>query len=135
MMNAPQKWDHALDLDSPLIDEQHQALYEMIVELDERMRAGEFGQGVLDALQGMKAYAAVHFEAEEQLMADAGWPYLSKHQALHGQFMQKTSLFGSEALSDSEWTSLDVLRFLLDWLVQHIKVQDRSFFDWSRSRS
>ena len=135
MINAPQQWDHSLDLGNPLIDEQHQALYEMIVELDERMVRGEFGQGVLDALQGMKAYAAVHFEQEEALMARAGWPQLTRHKALHGQFMQKTSLFSSEALADSEWTSLDVLRFLLDWLVAHIKVQDRSFFDWQRSRS
>jgi hemerythrin len=131
----------AIDMQSPdylmhhsLIDEQHQALVGMIVELDERMSHAEFGQGVLDALQGMLAYAATHFNDEEQLMRAANWPGLEEHRTLHAEFMEKTGFFSAEVVQDSEWTSLDVLRFLLHWLLKHIKVEDRIFFDWLHAR-
>ncbi|WP_243364368.1 bacteriohemerythrin [Fundidesulfovibrio terrae] len=130
MINAPDGWDPSLDLGVPEIDEQHRALFTMIVELDERITRDEFGQGVLDALQGMVAYAATHFEEEENLMLQAGWPGVDAHRSMHADFMQKTSLFKGEALIDSEWTSLDVLRYLLKWLVKHIKLEDRAFFSW-----
>lgn len=130
MINAPDGWDPSLDLGVPVIDEQHRALFSMIVELDERIARDEFGQGVLDALQGMVAYAATHFEDEENLMLQAGWPGVDVHRSMHADFMQKTSLFKGEALIDSEWTSLDVLRYLLKWLVKHIKLEDRAFFSW-----
>ena len=45
-----------------------------------------------------------------------------------------TIVFRGDALRDSEWTSLDVLRFLLNWLVKHIKVQDRGFFEWTKGK-
>lgn len=130
MINAPAEWDPSLNLGHDLTDKQHRALFDMILELDRRVAKGEFGQGVLDALHGMKSYAASHFAAEENFMARAGWPKLAQHQGLHAEFLQKTSMFGGEALIDSEWTSLDLLRFLLVWLVKHVKVQDREFFDW-----
>ncbi len=132
MINAPEAWDPALELGVEPIDEQHRALFEMIVELDERMSRGQYGQGALDALQGMKAYAATHFEDEEAIMEASGWHGLHEHRQMHGEFMRRTNMFSGEALIDSEWTSLDMLRFLLRWLVDHIKVQDRGFFEWRK---
>jgi hemerythrin-like metal-binding protein len=130
MSNAPEGWDDSLTTGNDLIDNQHRSLFEMILKLDRRMVREEFGLGVLDALQGMKAYAASHFEAEEGLMREAGWPGLDAHRSLHAEFMQKAALFGHDALADSEWTALDVLRFLLKWLRAHISVQDKGFFVW-----
>lgn len=134
MINAPEAWDPALELGEPVIDEQHRALFGMIVELDERMSQGKFGQGALDALQGMKAYAATHFEDEEALMEASGWPGLAEHRILHGEFMRRTNMFSGEALIDSEWTALDMLRFLLRWLIDHIRVQDKGFFEWKTGK-
>lgn len=126
-------WDPTLEVGEELIDEQHRCLFDMILELDGRMVDQQYGQGLLDALQGMKAYAYTHFGEEESLMKQAGWPGLTDHAALHAEFMQRTSLFGGEALIDSEWTSLDLLRFLLKWLRKHIMVEDRRFFEWRAS--
>jgi len=134
MINAPEGWDSSWDLGVSEIDQQHRALFGMIAELDERMTRNEYGQALLDALQGMMAYAATHFEEEEALMLAAGWPGYEAHRSLHADFMQKTSLFRGEALVDSEWTSLDVLRYLLHWLVEHIRLEDKAFFSWREQR-
>jgi hemerythrin len=134
MINAPETWDPSLEVGHEDIDAQHRALFGMIVELDERLSNDESGQGVQDALQGMMAYAHTHFEMEEGLMAKAGWPGLTRHKGMHAEFMLKTVFFTSEYPEDSEWTALDMLRFLLTWLVDHIKVQDRSFFEWLKKQ-
>lgn len=135
MIAAIDMTDPALTMGHATIDEQHRALVGMIAELDERMAHGEFGQGVLDAIQGMMAYAATHFDDEESLMREAEWPNQADHRAMHAEFMQKTGGFFEDAPADSEWTSLDVLRFLLHWLLKHIKIEDRRFFDWLSARN
>jgi len=134
MINAPDTWDPELEVGDAVIDGQHRNLYRMIVDLDKCMARGDFGQGVLNALNGMKDYARTHFDHEEALMERDGWPGLAAHKALHSHFMEKTVLFGGDALIDSEWTSLDMLRYLLHWLVEHIRVQDRAFFYWMAKR-
>lgn len=135
MINAPEQWDPSLELGEALIDQQHRSLFAMIVDLDGKMTREEFGQAVLDALHGMKAYAATHFAEEERLMAEAGWPGLEAHRMMHGEFMRRTSIFSGEQLADSEWTALDMLRYLMRWLIEHIKVQDRGFFEWKSGQN
>jgi hemerythrin-like metal-binding protein len=134
VINPPEGWDTALDTGNDLIDSQHRALFGMIVELDQRMAREEFGPGVLSALDAMKAYAVSHFEAEENLMRQAQWPDLEEHLSMHAEFMQKTEMFSHDVLMESEWTALDVLRFLLKWLRAHISVQDKGFFAWQQEK-
>ena len=135
MINAPQDWDPALEVGDRIIDGQHRSLFGMIMGLDARMTQEEFGLAVLDALQGMRTYAATHFEDEERMMEQAGWPGLPEHRKMHGEFMRRASLFSAETLADSEWTALEMLRFLMRWLIEHIKVQDKGFFEWRKLRS
>lgn len=134
MINAPDRWDSSLEVGHEVIDAQHRALFGLIVELDDRISRNESGQGVRDALQGMMDYARTHFETEEGLMAQAEWSELTRHKGMHAEFMLKTVFFASDYPGDSEWTALDMLRFLLKWLVGHIKVQDKSFFEWLKKQ-
>jgi len=125
-------WNPGLVLGDPLIDEQHQALVAMIVELDQRMSDSSYSQGAIDAVQGMMAYAATHFEDEEALMAESGWPDLERHRTLHAEFMTRTNDFSKDARVDGEWASLDMLRYLVSWLLTHINEEDREFLTWLR---
>jgi len=130
-MDTPD-WSSALAMGLPDIDEQHRMLIHMIRELGERMRAGEHRQGVLDALQGMLAYAATHFEDEELLMEEAGWEGLERHEGLHAEFLWKAGDFEAQVKDDYARASREVLDYLLQWLVGHIHVEDRSFFLYAR---
>jgi len=117
-----------LALGHPVMDEQHLMLVHMIRELSDRMQAGEQRLGVLDALQGMLAYAATHFEDEEELMEDAGWEGLDRHEGLHAEFMWKAGELEAQVKDDYDKASREALEYLLNWLVGHIMVEDRAFF-------
>ncbi len=132
MISLTEIWNPRLVLGHPLIDEQHQALVAMIVELDQRMSDSSYSQGAIDAVQGMMAYAATHFEDEEALMAESGWPDLERHRTLHAEFMTRTNDFSKDARVDGEWASLDMLRYLVSWLLTHINEEDREFLTWLR---
>lgn len=127
-MNTPD-WSPALAMGHAEIDEQHRMLIQMIRELGVRMNAGDHRQGVLDALQGMLAYAATHFEDEEELMEQADWDGLEKHEGLHAEFMWKAGDLESQVKDDYAQASREVLDYLLHWLVDHIQVEDRAFFE------
>jgi len=122
-------WSPALAMGNPDIDEQHQALIQMIRELHAQMEAGEHRQGVLDALQGMLAYAAMHFEEEEEIMEEADWDGLARHEGLHAEFMWKTGDFEAQVKDDYAKASSEVLEFLLAWFINHIQVEDKAFFE------
>jgi len=121
-------WSDALAVGNPEIDEQHQMLINMIRELSERMDAGEHRQGVLDVLQGMLAYAATHFEDEEEIMEEAGWEGLERHEGLHAEFMWKAGDLEAQIQDDYAHASREAVKYLCNWLVEHIQVEDRSFF-------
>ncbi|MFZ5426987.1 MAG: bacteriohemerythrin [Thermodesulfobacteriota bacterium] len=122
-------WSPSLATGNPGIDEQHRELVRMIRELHGRMEAGEHRQGVLDALQGMLAYAATHFEEEEELMEEAGWDGLDAHEGMHAEFLWKAGDFEAQVREDFARASREMLEYLLGWLVTHIQVEDRRFFE------
>jgi len=121
-------WSPRLAMGHPEIDEQHRMLISMIRELGDRIDSGKERQGVLDALQGMMAYAVTHFEQEEEMMEEAGWEGLARHEGLHAEFMWRTGDFDALVKDDYAKASSDVFNYLLHWLVEHIQVEDRSFF-------
>ena len=129
MTNELPDWSPGLSMGHPDIDGQHRMLFQMIRELDARMRQGEHRQGVLDALQGMLAYAATHFEDEEELMEEADWVGLDRHEGLHAEFLWKAGDFEAQLKDDYASASRDVLHYLCNWLVEHIQVEDRGFFE------
>lgn len=130
-MDAPD-WSPTLAMGHADIDEQHRMLIHMIRELDAQMNAGEHRQGVLDALQGMLAYAAAHFEDEEELMEEADWAGLDRHEGLHAEFLWKAGDLEAQVKVDYAQASREVLEYLLKWLVEHIQVEDRKFFESAR---
>jgi hemerythrin-like metal-binding protein len=125
--NTPD-WSPNLAMGHPGVDEQHRMLILMIRELAAHMDAGEHRQGVLDALQGMLAYAGAHFEDEEEIMEEADWDGLARHEGLHAEFLWKAGDFETQIKDDYALASSEVLKYLLKWLVEHIQVEDRAFF-------
>lgn len=109
------------------VDEQHELLFGMIEELVEQVGMGEERQAAYDALQGLKTYAAFHFTDEEELMRQSGFPKVDEHAQAHREFVQRIDDIEKEVKNDSAQAAKDLLRFLYDWLVLHIKGMDMAF--------
>ena len=111
-----------LDIDT--IDQQHHRLVDLINTLYGAMRK-RAGKTVLGSILGeLTTYTVQHFEEEERLMADAGYTDLDQHKRLHEKLVGQVLDFKSQFESGSATVSMDLMTFLSDWLVNHIKGED-----------
>ncbi|HMM37401.1 MAG TPA: bacteriohemerythrin [Desulfovibrio sp.] len=125
------QWNQSLTLGHAEIDEQHRLLVEAINELHDRIQEGAEHQGLLDAVQGLAAYADYHFSDEERLMLRHGFPELEDHRLAHMEFRERMDACSATIHhSDSHPTAVEMLSFLTRWLARHIQRDDRAFIDF-----
>jgi hemerythrin len=120
-------WDGSLALGDAMIDRQHQTLVELINRVHEVGQSPERDMEIIASINAMFLYAKEHFFDEEGLMARLNYPGRAAHALLHKDFVEKTQNFADACLADDEDCGMDdeaLLRFLVDWLTQHIAVED-----------
>jgi hemerythrin len=126
-------FDPALSTGFSAIDEQHRLFLDMLGELCARIEAGEHRQGLLDALQGACVYADAHFSDEEALMAQWNYPELEPHSRLHETFRTMAGELEARAGEGPGLVSLEMLEFLGQWFIGHIRNEDQRFAAFARA--
>jgi hemerythrin len=116
----PIMWDSSFSVGIPAIDKQHKKLIGMINSMAEAPEALVNSEVVSEVLNEMTRYAAEHFKSEEELMRQHGFPYFKEHKDKHVSFRKKAAHFCVDATVHKTSIPEDVLRFLKDWLVDHI---------------
>ncbi len=110
-----------------LIDAQHEELFRRVNNLLESPDEERTSQAY-EALDFLRTYVLFHFEREEELMRNSGYPEFDEHQVAHGRFRSDVEEAWlemeydgySDALAD-RLTELFTVRF-----VEHIKTLDRA---------
>jgi hemerythrin len=120
-------WSEELSVKIKEIDAQHQQLVGMINNLHDTMKQGK-GKQILGAIiDQMVEYTQKHFLFEEQLFAKHNYLEAGRHTREHNGFIDKVAKF-QKGLKDGDITlSMDVMNFLKDWLVNHIKGTDKKY--------
>ncbi len=121
------KWDDSFSVGVPEMDEQHKKLFRMVNDLYKAMkekRAKEAMNGIVDELI---SYTAKHFKEEEQVMKKAGYRDLAQHQEIHKALVGKVLDVQKKLKSGQSTVGIDLLNFLKDWLVNHIKGTDKKY--------
>ena len=128
-------WDPSLAIGVPEIDDQHQSLFEQAAQFDAAVRAGAPDRELQDLFAFLARYAQEHFEAEERLMREAGYPRLASHMLEHAEFRRRLATLLPHWESEGDSTSLlmAVSGFLMRWLREHIASSDRAIGDYLES--
>lgn len=118
------EWTPKLSTGMPVLDEQHQAIFQWLGELqsateDERTLFGVY------AITRLKHNLREHFTAEEAAMKAAGYPGLDAHRAAHAEF--RARLDDIHLKSIGEDISPDTVNFLTEWLIRHIVNMDMAY--------
>jgi hemerythrin len=127
-------YDPSLSTGFDDIDEQHRLFLDMLGELTARIEEGALRQGFLDALQGMRIYAAQHFSDEEALMATWAYPEYEAHCRLHETFRNMAGQLEKRAAAGPGLVSLEMLEFLGQWFIGHIRTEDLRFAAQAKAR-
>ncbi|HWI14253.1 MAG TPA: bacteriohemerythrin [Burkholderiales bacterium] len=121
------QWNATLCLDIAEIDRQHRMLVETINELDDAMRQGKGKDLLGKILNRLVGYAGTHFKTEERYFAQLGYPETEKHKTEHLAFVTKVTEFKQAFDAAKLGLSVPVMRFLSDWLQDHINGSDREY--------
>jgi hemerythrin-like metal-binding protein len=75
-------------------------------------------------IKATDAYAKVHFRAEEQMMDHFAYQGIAQQKTQHRAFEEKIREFYEELHANPLVAQFDVLAYLRDWLLHHIRVED-----------
>jgi hemerythrin len=127
-------WDTSYSVSVKSCDAEHQKLFDLINQLNEAMGLGQGRTIVAPVVQELEKYTQTHFRAEEALLKQACYPKLEEHRLQHQKFVAQVKRFKDDLDAGSMGNSIAVLKFLKDWLADHIKQTDKMYSEHLNSR-
>ena len=107
-------------------DEEHKHLFGLLNGLHASVGAGERGS-IGRALDGLIAFVAEHFAAEEANMRKVSYPALEQHLFEHEKLVKTCINLQQQFHAGATEITEETTGFLRDWLKQHIPTVDRKY--------
>lgn len=121
------KWESDYNTGNPIIDEQHQQVFNYINQLNLVLKSSNDEDELLEILKGLKDYSVNHFKIEEEEMKKANFPKLEAHIDEHQIFIDRLSKLTADMENKSTTVNLRLLKFLKVWFSGHILNSDKKF--------
>ena len=122
-------WDEKYSVGNPKIDEQHKHLVKLINALWESCKQGksEADKNFAVIIKEAAEYVRTHFNTEEQLMTKYNYPDYKNHKVEHETFIVEILNSVKEFQEGKQFVPNKFVRYLRDWLLQHIAISDKKY--------
>ena len=129
------EWARSYETGIKLVDQQHQELFRQVgVLLGDDDKNKPVQERIEETLGFLGEYVLDHFGTEEKLMQMINYPKTVEHKKMHDDFVQ--TFLGLKQEYSTGNGSLPVLmklsRVVLNWLKEHIMLQDKDFGEYYR---
>jgi hemerythrin len=131
---ASLSWNDNYSVNIREIDDQHKRLLTLVGNLHRAMLEGQGKQELGKVLDGVVAYAANHFPAEERLMKAHGYPEHEEHRTIHAKMTQKVLDIQKQYHQGQINITLETMKFLEDWVAKHIMGTDKKYCPYLNSK-
>ena len=121
------KWKDEFSVSVAALDAQHKKLFAALNDLYNAMRDGKGSHVAPGIIKNLVAYAGEHFENEEKLMLQAGYPEYGPHKAEHEKFAAEAEKMIQQIEAGQIANSVKLLDFLQKWLQTHIMTVDKRY--------
>jgi len=113
------------------IDRQHKKLFEIAEKLYQAKSGNPemLNQKIAVTARELLDYAKIHFATEERMMEEAGFEGYAEHKKIHSMFAEKAEAYQAriDERSDDVFLAMEIMNFLIDWIVDHISVTDKEY--------
>jgi hemerythrin len=124
-------WQTSFETGIEVIDQDHKKLVDLLNRLERTVDLADKADIVESAIETLVDYVSEHFEREEKMMKDCGFPQYEGHIALHMEFAERVgALSAANFMGQDRIIARDLLDFLTDWLVVHIQKADQDYVPW-----
>ena len=124
-------FDESYSVGNALIDTHHKELVAILNSLFMAMRDRVGKAKTQLILHQLIDYTKYHFSAEEKLFEPSSYPKTLEHKKLHRDFIRKCEDWEYE-LQIGKPINVDMLDFLTNWLINHIKQVDKEMSSYLR---
>ena len=132
MKNLYITWKAENEVGIPIIDEQHRGAVATINSLFYFMQQDKGMEALLPTLKVLDQYTKIHFETEEKILTQEGYPDLEAHVMIHRDLVRQMAEVMRRAVAQSDPTI--VLVFLKDWWMDHINKEDKKYAAYMRAK-
>ena len=127
-------WNDSFSVNVAEIDKQHQKLIQFINDLNDAMKQGK-GKDVLgNILNELINYTSVHFKFEEKYFDQHNYPSKDAHKLEHINLVKKVMDFRNDFQQGRLAVSVELLSFLVNWLKNHILIEDKKYSAFFNSK-
>jgi hemerythrin-like metal-binding protein len=124
----PIEWSDEFSVGIESIDEQHKKLINMIKNLYDALANGRVSDVMDEIFSGMFDYTDQHFSYEETLFDKYDYPDAEAHKEEHAELHRQLVKLKNDIYSGDHFMSeVLLLKFLEDWLINHILKTDKKF--------
>jgi len=128
-------WSDKFACGIKLIDDQHKELVELVNEMFNHVT----GNGLQErdyfnrVIQEAVNYVKTHFATEEKLMLATKFPGYTEHKKEHESFILAVVDNINDYKAGKRLTLSTFTRFLKDWVLSHIALMDKKYFDYFKT--
>ena len=123
-------WTSKYSVGVKALDEQHTAFMGLLNELHAAMMKGEANAVAGPLLNRLIGLVRQHFSSEEALFQSTKYPEAVRHSALHQDLNRQIEQYMARFKQGDRALYLELLRFLRDWLSQHMLEEDQKYTEW-----
>jgi hemerythrin len=121
------RWKDDYSVGHKELDNQHKKLIAIINRLLENPEALISSQTIADVLSELTHYVDKHFEYEERLLADIGYPCYEVHRDQHLQYHEQIAEILMKAAFEKLRGISELLHLLQHWWIDHILLEDMKY--------
>ena len=128
-------WRKEYEVGVAQIDAEHRGLFALVNEYHDTCRHGSSAREAARVLNSLIVYAEAHFQHEELLMSDCGYPRLEAQREQHSQLVKSIFAINERIAADNARVNAEILPFIKNWLVGHIVNSDMDIGDYLRRKA
>ena len=121
------EWDQSFATGVERYDNAHKVLFKMVNDLHDAMQQKRSKEAIGQILNGLAEYTVNHFSDEERSFAQTNYPEEAQHKQLHKKLVDQVVELMGKFNSGETLLTQDVITFLQDWLINHIKGVDKRY--------
>ena len=127
-------WSSTFSVGVKLIDDQHKGLFNLVNDLFNHVIGDEAEEQIYfqKIIQKTVQYIKVHLATEEKIMIATNFPGYAEHKKAHDSFVLAVVNYTQDFEAGKKQTLSSFTRFLKDWILTHIAIMDKQYFEYFR---
>ena len=123
-------WSHECIVGVQAMDDQHGILMDTLNELRMMLLRDSDRRKICLQLERLIEFSQMHFESEEQLLLQQGFPGTEEHRKAHQRLLKRIYTAAEQVNRNEALSVSSVLEFLPAWYLEHVEQLDHPCGTW-----